>query len=192
MNNLYNAGEKYIRDQIKTCPSAEFLMQNDNIVSFSPADFLWGYSYHSHCIPPFVPESVLILGYGKGQIASLIRKIHGSSVKITGVDLVPQDYEYTEYKMVICDAKEFVYSCAKSLIKTRFDYIVVDLFDGCTVPDFVFDDDFARRLKQITKQMVCFNICMRDFDRLKSYAEHGFEFHRFVPIFGNNVNFWGV
>src|SRR3990167_3921622 len=110
-SDLYGAGKKFVFDSIKICPFLDILRQNDTIVSFFHADFLWGYTYHSHCIPPFKPDNVLILGYGKGQIADLIRKIYGSDIKITGVDLVAQDYKYIEYKIKICDAYEFVKNC---------------------------------------------------------------------------------
>ena len=181
-----------MRDQISSMPGLDILSQGERIVSFFPSDFLFGYTYHSHCIPPFKPSEILILGYGKGQIADLIRKIYGSDIKITGVDLVRQDYKYVEYKIKICDACEFVKSCTDTILKKRYDYIVVDLFDGDKVPDFVFSVEFAVRLKEMTKRLLCLNILQSDFDRLKSYTDYAFNFHRFVPIFGNNVSFWGV
>jgi len=148
--------ELFIRKQIKNCPNLEIFYQGDTVASFEPSDFLWGYSYHSHCIPPFKPSSVLILGYGRGHIASLIRKIHGSDVKVTGVDLIAWDYKYVEYKIVIADAKDYVKESTSHIFtKNRFDYIVVDLFDGYKVPDFVFEAEFAIRLKEMTKKLIC-------------------------------------
>ena len=192
-SDLYGAGEKFVLNQIKGHSGLELFMQGKNIASIYPPEFLWGYSYHSHCIPPFMPESVLILGYGRGQIAHLMRKVYGNDLKITGVDLVPQDYRYTEYKINICDAQEFVKQCtAWKIIKDRFDYIVVDLFDGDKVPEFVFGGEFAKRLYQLTKRLLCINTLADDFYRLKSYADYGFKFHRFVPIFGNTISYWGL
>lgn len=191
-SNPYIESEKFVRAQIDNHSGLELFRQGESIVSFHPAEFLWGYTYHSHCIPPFKPESVLILGYGKGQIAHLIRKIYGSDIKVTGVDLVPQDYKYMEYQIKICDAKDYVKACSHSIIKKRFDYIVVDLFDGEKVPDFVFGGEFAVSLKAMTKKILCINSLASDFDRLANYHNYGFLFHRFIPIFNNNVSFWGV
>ena len=185
--------EKFIRKQIKCHPNLEVFSQGNTVASFEPIDFLWGYSYHSHCIPPFKPSSVLILGYGKGQIASLIRKIHGSDIQVTGVDLVPQDYKYMEYKIVIADAKDYVKESTSHIFtKNRFDYIVVDLFDGDKVPDFVFESEFASRLYQMTKKMLCLNVMAEDFGRLKAYHDYNFKFHRMVPLFLNSISFWGI
>lgn len=192
-SDLYSYGTKFVLEQIALFPELKVLLQNNAIVSFHPVDFLWGYTYHSHCIPPFKPESVLILGYGKGQIASLIRKVHGSDIKVTGVDLVPQKWEYIEYKMKICDAYDFVKKCTDSIFKKRYDYIVIDLCDhNNETPNFVFNVEFAVRLKEMTKKLVCINSFAKDFDKLKPYSDYGFKFHRFVPIFSNTVSFWGV
>lgn len=192
-SDLYYEGEKFVLKQIKGHPNLEIFTLGDTIASIYPSEFLWGYTYHSHCVPPFKPESILILGYGRGQVAHLMRKVYGSDLKITGVDLVPQDYRYTEYKINICDAQEFVKQCtAWRIIKDRFDYIVVDLFDGDKVPDFVFGAEFASGLYQMTKKILCINSLADDFDRLKSYMDYGFKFHRVVPIFGNTVSFWGI
>ena len=185
--------ELFIRKQIKNCPNLEIFYQGDTVASFEPSDFLWGYSYHSHCIPPFKPSSVLILGYGRGHIASLIRKIHGSDVKVTGVDLIAWDYKYVEYKIVIADAKDYVKESTSHIFtKNRFDYIVVDLFDGYKVPDFVFESEFASRLYQMTKKMLCLNVMAEDFGRLKAYHDYNFKFHRMVPLFLNSISFWGI
>lgn len=192
ISDLFQAGEKFVFDQILLHPELKIWKQGDSIASFSPSDFVWGYTYHSHCIPPFKPESVLILGYGKGQIAELIRKVYGKDIKVTGVDLVSQDYDYIEYKVVNEDAYKFVKDCTNSIIKKRYDYIIIDLFDGYKVPDFVFDVEFVVRLKEMTKRLICINILAEDFDRLRPYKEYGFNFHRLVPIFGNIVSFWGV
>lgn len=192
-DNFYDEGIKFVSTQIKSYPKLDIVTQDNKITSFFPSDFIWGYSPHSYCIPPFKPDSTLILGYGAGQIADLIRKIHGLDVKITGVDLVRQNYRYTEYKIVICDANEFVKSCGDSIIKRRYDYIVLDLFNEVNEsPDFIFYNEFIVSLRQITKKLICINTQAKDFERMKNYQDYGFKFHRFVPIFGNVVSFWGV
>ena len=192
-DNFYNEGIEFVSSQMKSHPELEVLLQDNKIASFFPSDFLWGYSPHSYCIPPFKPESTLILGYGKGQIADLIRKIYGNDIKITGVDLVPQDYKYVEYKMVICDANVFVKSCASSIIKRRYDYVVLDLFNETNEsPDFIFHNEFITSLRQIVKKLICVNTQAKDFERMRTFGDYGFKFHKFAPIFGNVVSMWGV
>ena|SRR3990167_3862373 len=185
------AGQGFVVDLIKESPKLEVLMQGETLVSVSPSESLFGYTYHSYMIPPFNPQSTLILGYGNGQVADLINRVHGQA-KITGVDLVPQEYKRIEYKMEIKDAYEYVKSCTNLPIKTRFDYIAIDLFDGERVPDFVFDTEFVVRLKEMSKKLICVNALAEDFNRMKPYHEYGFKFHRAVNIFGNIVTWWGI
>lgn len=187
---IADAGEKFVERLIKRSPELGVIMDGDTIASVKPAESLWGYTYHAHMIPPFCPSEALILGYGGGQVAELIRRAWGP-VKITGVDLVPCD-EYLEHKMFTGDADEFIHDCTRGLIKTRFDYVAVDLFANGQVPDFVFKDGTARRLRQMTKTLLCVNAMMEDFERLRNLHEAGFEFHRHAQVFGNIVSYWGA
>lgn len=190
--NLFSHGQDYCK---KICEQDKSISidvdDGGNLSSIKPVESLFGYTYHSHLIPPFKPETICILGYGRGTVAELIRKVWGPDIKITGVDLKEHSYDYMEYKMVIGDAEEFVHECTNSLLKTRFDYVVVDLFNP-DVPEFVFDEKFAYRLKKMTKQLLSINVPLEDFKRLKAYDTNGFKFHRFVQIFGNNVSWWGL
>src|SRR3990167_4098370 len=151
--NFQIEGQNFAMNQIEISPELKILKQGDVVASISPSETLFGYTYHAHMIPPFRPESMLILGYGLGQIADLTRKIWGN-VKITGVDLVNQEFPYLEYKMHIADAYDYVCECTIGIVKTRYDYIAIDLFDGEEVPRFVFEPEFAIRLKDMTKKLI--------------------------------------
>lgn len=183
-------GQEFVSRLVQIAPEMELVMDGEVLQSFKPVESLWGYTYHSHMIPPYKPSEILILGYGQGQVADLMRKVWGT-LKITGVDVQPFPVKYVENKLVVSDACEFVKECADSLIKTRFDYVLVDLFVGGEVPDLVFEPEFANRLRKITKTLLCLNTNAGDFDRLKPYHEHRFKFHRHVQVFGNIVSFWG-
>ncbi len=158
-----------------------------------PAETQFGYLYFSHLVPPIKPEHTLILGYGWGVAAELMRKSWGPC-KITGVDL--QGYQkvdaYMEYKMEVMDAKEYVKKCTDSIIKTRFDYIAIDIWDGLKVPDFVFDAEFAVRLREMATRYVCMNITEADVKRTRGFYDYGFKFSRVVPVEGNRILWWSV
>lgn len=182
-------GQKFVHELVKSFSEMLIYKQGDTWSSFKPEQNLFGYTYHSHMIPPFCPESALMLGYGRGQTAELMRKVWGQ-VKITAVDLIPP-LGYVEYEYHQEDAYEFVKQCSSG-IKTRYDYIAIDLFDGEKFPDFMFQSDFASMLKSISKKLICINTSVGDFSRLKQYYEYGFKYHRHDMIFGNIVSFWGV
>jgi len=54
-------------------------------------------------------------------------------------------------KMMIADAKDYVKSCEPS------DFVVVDLYEGRKIPDFVFDEEFIFDLRQCTKKLLAVN-----------------------------------
>lgn len=169
-----------------------YFQPDGTLYGMNPAESMFGYTYHSHMIPPFKPESVLILGYGYGTVANLMRKIWGSDLKVTGVDIGQQAGDYIEYKQVRMDARDFVKDCSTGLFKKKFDYIVVDLFGAQGVPDFVFSVEFAVRLRSICKKLISINTEADEFKRLKPYHEYGFTFDRHVQIEDNIVSFWSV
>ena len=80
---------------------SRFLYRNGALMSIDPPESGFGYFVWSHLIPPFKPEHTLILGYGGGTCAELMRKIWGDQLKITGVDLEPHDYKYKEYRIKV-------------------------------------------------------------------------------------------
>lgn len=189
---FYNHGQEFVK---KLFDRDGFIkITNDavgDISSISPAESLFGYTYHAHMIPPYKPSEILIIGYGQGTIASLIRKVW-DRVQITGVDAEAQDWPYVEHKLLVCDAYDFVKECTNSIIKKRYDYIVVDLLHNGKVPDFIYSAEFATRLYSMTKTLMSINTPASEFSKLKCFYDYGFKFHRHVQIFSNTVSFWGI
>ena len=180
--------EKFTTDKVTLT-----LNKAGTLQSLNPPETRFGFTYHSHCVPPFRPEHTLILGYGKGNIAELMRRVWGQ-VKVTGVDNLEQAREYNEYSIVTKDAYNFVRECADSKVKTRFDYIVLDLFDleSNEHPDFMFDASFAMRIREICVKMLCINVFTKDVPRLRAYYDYGFKFIRNDNVYGNSVIFWEI
>lgn len=172
---------------------AQYMYRKGVMQSVKPAETMFGYTTFAHFVPPFKPEHTLILGYGGGSAADLMAKIWGSQIKITGVDVEPHDFTRKEYRMKTMDAKEYVWQETDSYIfKPKFDFILIDLWDGGKVCDFVFDVEFVVRLKELAIGLVCMNILAEDFAKCKSYYDYGFKFDRAVNIEGNLVIWWSV
>lgn len=171
----------------------ELTMSNDGgLYGMNPPETLFGFTYHAHMIPPCKPEHTLILGYGQGTVADLMRKIWGSDLKITGIDLKKYKYNYTEYELRMVDAWDYIVDCTASPIKKRFDYIVVDLSNGLEIPDFVYTAEFAVRLREMCKKMVCINTPVDDFSKLKAFYDYGWKFERHNNIYGTCISYWSV
>jgi len=135
-------------------------VSSDIIHSVEPCTAYFGLGYWSYMIPPFKPETVLILGYGAGTIAGLIRKVYGEDVEITGVDMEKYgDGDAHASHLIIQDVFEYFRTVKEG--KT-FDYVVVDVFDG---KDFkhgsaqgMFEEEALDILKHLTGKMIAFNM----------------------------------
>lgn len=155
--------------------------KEDVLYGIDPAETLFGFTCFSNMIPPFSPESTLILGYGYGTVAKLINKIWGNDLKIVGVD--KEIYAHGKHEFINIDAFKFIKYCDK------FDYIVIDLWDEKKVPDFVYTEEFAERISAICNKMMCINIPETDVQKLGFFYNRGFIFERYVKIYGNIVTF---
>lgn len=120
-----------------------------NSYSVYPPTTYLTFSYWIYMVPQYKPESVLILGYGGGTVAGLIRILYGD-VPITAVDIDPCEDRYG-VNFIQADAKEFVKTCGK------FDTVIVDLFSTveCFNPcDFVSSPEFVNDLKRIGNYII--------------------------------------
>lgn len=171
--------------------------KNNALYSVNPPETLFGYTVWGHMIPPFRPEHTLILGYGSGTVAALMRKIWGQC-KITGVDIEATNNKYVEYRMKIMDAQQFLIDATTPAFKdylftkAKYDYVCIDLWDGNQVCDFVFDTEFAVRLREIATGLISINVLAKDVPRLKNFNDYGYRFDRSVPCEANQVVWWSV
>ena len=179
---------------------AQYIYHGGVLQSVKPAETMYGFNVFSHMIPPYRPEHTLMLGYGGGTVPALMRKIWGDC-KITGVDIEPRNDRFLEHKIKVMDAKDFLIDATKGSIfknslpiigQTKYDYVCVDLWEGGKVCDFVFDVEFAVRLKEIATKLISFNIRTQDTGRMKGFFNYGYQFLRFVPVEGNSVQWWEV
>lgn len=139
-----------------------------------PPEAHFGFSYWSLMICPFPPENVLILGYGQGGISNLIHKIWREDLEhydphVVGVDKEQVDNPYTPAAQgddfFQIDAFKFV-----EKYEQRFDYVIIDLFNGAEIPEEVWGKEFADNLARITKKMLCINTLGRgDLTELSRY-----------------------
>ena len=126
--------------EMKLHQGIKYYFDKGVLQSVEPAEAHFGFTYWSLLIPPFKPESVLILGSGMGTVTKLIRKIYGA-IPIDEID-----------KTLGVDA--FKYAAKTNKV---YDYVIVDLFDGAEVPKKAHTEKFISDLARITKTMVAVN-----------------------------------
>lgn len=147
----------------QTLNTGEKLFIEDHFIqSIKPPETLFGYTYWSYMIPPEKPRNMLILGYGEGTIDKLTRKVWGNDINVYGVDKRKSDVEplikmsdEEDYPLVeVCDdARNFLKIC-----NIVFDYIVIDLYNGDDICDFVFESSFVNKISDICSKRVSINL----------------------------------
>lgn len=104
-----------------------------------------------------VPRKVLLLGYGGGSAAAVLKGNFPDS-EITAVEIdsevisLAKRYFFTrDVEMILSDAKEYVQQSSH-----EFDLIIVDVFIDVTVPDFVLEKEFLQHCKnRLTSNGLC-------------------------------------
>ncbi len=103
--------------------------------------------------PPQLTEeaTILILGFGAGSVASILRKERNLSNPITGVELdemmikAGQEHfdlkKLTDIDLVIDDACEFIQNCDR-----QYSLIVVDIYIDDKVPEKFMHDCFIKEI----------------------------------------------
>jgi hypothetical protein len=157
---------------------------NHALYSVNPPETLFNYTYFSHCIPPFKPENVLILGYGCGTVAKLIYKIWGTDIKVTGIDIEKYDDGLLEPPrfLVKIDALKYIQECGLGMFKKRFDYVVMDVWNGYEVPQWIFSKSTAKILSV--------NIPRQQAELMDMYTRHGFNYDRSDIVDKNFIGFF--
>ena len=162
---------------------------NSSLQSIDPSETSFGYSYWSYMIPPFKPESILILGYGEGTIAALIKKVWGKDIRVTGVDLKkPENQESIDELLVghagavVCDY------LTENKNPKKFDYVVVDISNGSEHPEWIFSKEFVKDLARITKKLLSINVLGKARDM--SFYDNYFDFDLEKVILDNKIYFY--
>ena len=156
------------------------------IQSIEPSETLFGYTYWSYMIPPEQPKDILILGYGNGTIANLIYKIcvRYKFLGCLGIDIREPKNKYLGHDFIQRDAKDFIKTCDK-----RFDYVVIDLYNGNEICDFVFDEDFVKGISKVCSKRISINLFKEDFGKEIIYDRY-FKKEIEKPILNNKVIFF--
>lgn len=171
------------------------------VYSVYPPETMFGYTVWAHMVPPFKPEHTLILGYGGGTVAELMRKIWGPQLKITGIEIEPRKFQYNEYRLKIMDAKEYVWENTRDSFfrdtiplfnKDKYDYVCIDVWNDYEVPAFVFETEFVVRLREMATKLVCMNIHAKDIPKVRAYYDYGYKFDRTVSVEDNQVLWWSI
>ena len=118
-------------------------------------------------------ESILLLGVAGGSAIKLIRNEIGCAGKITGVDIDPKiiqlayDYfnlgSYQNVEILIKDAQIFVAENS-----TKYDLIIIDIFEDDCMPNFLFETDFIENIKcsMENNSYILFNfMLLNDYDK---------------------------
>lgn len=175
-------------DSILLESGEELLSKGKVLQSVNPPQSFFGYTVFSYMIPPFKPSKMLVLGYGDGTVSELTKMIWGKDISVVGVDLeLPETPERCSDGFVMGDALGYVNNCTE-----MFDFIVVDLYNAKTIPEFVFSKTFVEALNRISRLRVCINLTSDYFNKkgiLEEWDKY-FKFEIAKPIFDNLVVFF--
>ena len=97
-------------------------------------------NWWSLMVPPVKPSSALILGVCANTTGRLMERRYGP-IRCTKVDVAELAGCHVDFLM---SAERFACEC-----NDQFDWAIVDLFNGATVPSFVFGREFAADLARI-------------------------------------------
>ncbi len=102
------------------------------------------------------PERILVLGVGGGTVIKLLTNKYPGN-QITGVDVDPRIIDIgkkyfgleklVNLRLVECEAQKYMIREIKA--KKHSDLIVVDIFLGSDVPDFVVSPEFMKICRQL-------------------------------------------
>ena len=141
---------------------------------------VWQQCFTDERIAERKPDQVLILGFGAGSIASIIRREMQLEASITGVDgdalmlQIARDRFgmgcLPNLRLVEMDALEFI-----SKETCRYDLILVDLFRELDLATGIENEDFIRLLARITEPggLVCFNTVVHDTESIERSQRTG-------------------
>lgn len=166
------------------------LLVNGSVQSGRYIQSLWKKAFKAFGISKRLKwNNILVLGVGGGTVIELL---HGQfpNARITGVDIDPViidiakkyfltgDIAYIHF--VAADAKKFV-----EQTKSTYDCIIIDIFIGNAVPEFVKTPSFMTNCKQLLSPngAVCINY-LQD----REYGEKSEEFNKVLRSLFSTVH----
>lgn len=102
-----------------------------------------------YLVPQFPPRSVLMLGYGDGTAAGLMRKLYGHGFPITAVDINAPKIDPVQYGVNFHKADARLAAKAAGL----HEVCIVDLWDY-DVPEFIFEPEFVEDVGRLCDYLV--------------------------------------
>lgn len=132
------------------------LLVNGSRQSGSYIAMLWKKAFRKFGIAGLPVSRILVLGVGGGTVFGLLRRlfpaafITGVDIDATILDIAKKHFRLTDLPgltLVHDDAKRFVHES-----REQYDLVIVDLFFGRVIPEFVTQNRFLTDLGRITSQ----------------------------------------
>lgn len=132
---------------------------------------------------------ILLLGVAGGSVVETLTKEFKYNKEITGIEIDPVVIKVAEkffhineipnFEVILADANEYV---AKTNL--LYDLIIIDIFEDCLMPDFVYSNSFIENIKRVLKPKgyILFNTIVLNKvteEKNKSYKSH-FESAKFA------------
>lgn len=121
-------------------------------------------------------QNILVLGVGAGSIIESLVEKYEYKNKIIGIELdekvieIAEKYfnikKFTQLDLISYNAFDFVFETKKT-----FDFILIDIFEDSSMPNFLFENHFINRLSQIlnSKGLILFNtMVLNEKDKLRN------------------------
>ena len=143
--------------------------------------------------------SILILGLGGGDVVKQLRSNFKSSASITAIEIDPVIIEiaFNEFDIIPNSQLEIINNDAYLFLKytqEKYDVIIVDLFNDTHIPEFVFQNEFVRRIHQtlsLNGTAIFNTFILNEIDEIKSQKflnllQNSFSVQSFKKVHGHN------
>lgn len=101
-------------------------------------------------------QHILVLGVAGGSVIKTLTDEFKYDNKITGIEIDPvvikiankyfKINEISNFEIILADANQYVKET-----NLLFDLIIIDIFEDCFMPDFLYSDEFIENTKRILK-----------------------------------------
>lgn len=107
---------------------------------------------------PNTPKRILVFGVGGGGVFPMLESMYPQA-RITGVDIDPevvrlarkhfglQTLKRTSF--IVQDARKFA---SDNKNRNKYDFIIIDIYIGNDVPEFITNDPFVRAIEKLLKR----------------------------------------